>query len=165
MAAGFLFESGVRSTRSRGSSMKPAAIVRLLEAEEAYRTARFGAALELYRQAVAEDSLFAFAALKGAQAASWINRLEEATDLVGVAKANENLLPPRYRPYLRGEVRPDAAQVKYAQVGKINLGLPAFRGNFFRIKCNKITGTSHIEFPRIILVDGAFDAAGLLHIR
>lgn len=81
---------------------KLAAIARLLEGEEAYRSARFATAFERYRQAVAEDSSFAYAAIKGAQAASWQNRLGEAIDLIRVARANESLLPPKYRPYLNG---------------------------------------------------------------
>jgi serine/threonine-protein kinase len=78
------------------------AIVKLFEGEEAYRTARFAAAFGFYRAAVAEDSMFAYAALKGAQAASWLNQLEDAIDLVHRARATAPLLPPKYRPYLRG---------------------------------------------------------------
>jgi tRNA A-37 threonylcarbamoyl transferase component Bud32 len=91
-----------RVDRSPLAERKPSAIVRLLEAEEAYRNARFGAALVLYRRTVEEDSLFAFAALKGAQAASWQNQLDEALELVRHARLNEGSLPPKYRPYLRG---------------------------------------------------------------
>ncbi len=81
---------------------RPSAVVRLLEAEEAYRSARFRRALDLYRQAVVEDSLFAYAALKGAQAASWLTRLDEAIDLIRLARVNDRLLPRKYLPYLAG---------------------------------------------------------------
>jgi tRNA A-37 threonylcarbamoyl transferase component Bud32 len=84
------------------TNRKLSAIVKLLEAEEAYRRAQFALAFERYRQAVADDSLFAYAALKGAQAASWQNRLDEAIDLIHHARANERLLPAKYRPYLVG---------------------------------------------------------------
>lgn len=79
-----------------------AAVARLLEGEEAYRKARFATAFDRYRAAVAEDSLFAYAAIKGAQAASWQNRLPEAIELIRLARASEGLLPAKYRPYLRG---------------------------------------------------------------
>ena len=99
---------------------KLAAISRLLEGEEAYRSARFATAFTRYREAVAEDSLFAYAALKGAQAASWQNRLGEAKDLIRLATLNERLLPPKYRPYLHGmeaylDGRGDAAVAGFRQ--------------------------------------------------
>ena len=96
------------------SDRKLTAIARMLEGEAAYRRARFAVAFDRYRDAVAEDSLFAYAAIKGAQAASWQNRLGEATDLIRLAVAHEQSLPPKYRPYLQGmraylEGRGDAA--------------------------------------------------------
>lgn len=97
-----MLDPGARVDLSPLSDRRLPAIVKLLDAEEAYRTARFGSAYGLYRQAVVEDSLFAYAALKGAQAASWINRPEEAQDLVALARRHQELLPPKYRPYLDG---------------------------------------------------------------
>lgn len=97
-----MLDPGARVDLSPLSDRRLPAIVKLFEAEEAYRTARFGAAFALYRDAVTEDPAFAFAALKGAQAASWENRLEEATDLLRLARANEHALPPKYRPFLSG---------------------------------------------------------------
>ncbi len=97
-----MLDPGARVDLSPLTDRKLSAIVKLFEAEEAYRSARFASAFSLYRQAVAEDTAFAYAALKGAQAASWENRLEEAFDLVQSARAHEALLPPKYRPYLQG---------------------------------------------------------------
>lgn len=97
-----MLDPAARVDLSPLTDRKLSAIVKLFEAEEAYRTARFAAAFTLYRESVAEDSVFAYAALKGAQAASWLNRLEEANDLVRLARFHVSLLPPKYRPYLDG---------------------------------------------------------------
>jgi hypothetical protein len=74
----------------------PAAIANFLQGERAYRRSRFVEALDHYRAAVAGDSLFAVAAMKGGQAASWLERDTEARDLFTLALARERLLPPRY---------------------------------------------------------------------
>ncbi len=97
-----MLDPGARVDLSPLSDRRLPAIVKLFEAEEAYRSARFGAAFALYREAVDADPAFAYAALKGAQAASWENRLEEATDLLRSARENEQALPPKYRPFLAG---------------------------------------------------------------
>ncbi len=80
----------------------PAAQTSWLQGERAYRSFRFAEALEFYLRAVDQDSLFAQAAMKGAQAASWLNQSDDAEALVEIALARDSLLPTRYRPFARG---------------------------------------------------------------
>jgi tetratricopeptide (TPR) repeat protein len=54
------------------------------------------------RQAVNEDSLLAVAALRGAQAASWKNRIPEALQLAQTALADVTFLPERQVDFARG---------------------------------------------------------------
>jgi tetratricopeptide (TPR) repeat protein len=75
----------------------PTAVAIWLQGEREYRNSRFAEALEFYQRTVEEDSLLAFAALKGAQAASWGDRLEAASSLLNVAISHDTLLPFRYR--------------------------------------------------------------------
>jgi serine/threonine-protein kinase len=70
--------------------------------EREYRLTHFAPALDLYQRAVAQDSGLAMAALKGAQAASWLHQLEPAAQLIEVARAGEKALPTRYRYMVRG---------------------------------------------------------------
>jgi tetratricopeptide (TPR) repeat protein len=74
---------------------KPAAVANWLAGEREHRRSQFLAALQHYERAIAEDSNLAIAALKGAQAAGWKSRLDEAERLVDVALANEQFLSPR----------------------------------------------------------------------
>jgi tRNA A-37 threonylcarbamoyl transferase component Bud32/tetratricopeptide (TPR) repeat protein len=80
----------------------PAAMAEFFLGERSYRTAAFADALEHFRRAVALDSSFGIAALRGAQAASWNRRTEEAGALVAVALADEAALPLRQREFARG---------------------------------------------------------------
>ncbi len=95
---------------SRSSS--PKAMLEWVEGEKEYRLSRFEQALEHYEAAIAADSTWAFAAFKGAQAASWTNRAEPALALIDLAVVHESQLPPKYRSfalalqhYLRGDAR------------------------------------------------------------
>ena len=81
---------------------RPAAIAAFLQGERAYRGMRFPEALGLYRRAVEEDSLFTLAAARGAQAASWMSRWEEAEELTALAGRHLGLLPARYGEFVRG---------------------------------------------------------------
>ena len=82
---------------------RPSAITLSVQGDREYRNSRFGSALEFYHRAVAEDSMLAFAAVKGAQAASWHRiGLDEAEQLIGVALENDSLLPPKYRHFAHG---------------------------------------------------------------
>ena len=80
----------------------PAAMAEYFLGERSYRRAAFGDALEHFQRAVAIDSGFALAALRGTQAASWHRRPEEAEALVAVALANEQVLSPRQREFAHG---------------------------------------------------------------
>ena len=97
-----LLEPGRRIDLSALAQRRPAAIAEFLQGEREYRRMRFGQALEHYRRAVGEDSVFALAALRGAQAANWRELNDEANRLVGIAIASERSLPPRYVSYARG---------------------------------------------------------------
>lgn len=80
---------------------KPAAIARFLVAENAFRQLHLADALDNYRLAVAADSTFALAAIRGAQAATWNHRPpEEVASLIMTALAEP--LPPRYAAFARG---------------------------------------------------------------
>jgi serine/threonine protein kinase/tetratricopeptide (TPR) repeat protein len=74
----------------------PQAVQIMVQAEREFHAGRFERALELYREAVQADSGFALAAARGAQAASWNHRYDEARDLIGVATRNLEPLAPRW---------------------------------------------------------------------
>jgi tRNA A-37 threonylcarbamoyl transferase component Bud32 len=78
------------------ASRAPAAIANWLQGEREYRRSRFGPALGYYRRAIAEDSLLAFAALRGAEAAWWMGREDELAELARLAIAHASTLPPKY---------------------------------------------------------------------
>ncbi len=78
----------------------PSAVASFLAAEAAFRRAQPARALELYREAVRADTLFALAALRGAQAATWDHRPSEAAALVRAAIGRP--MPPQYEHYARG---------------------------------------------------------------
>ncbi|HZI27975.1 MAG TPA: serine/threonine-protein kinase [Gemmatimonadaceae bacterium] len=93
------------------------AIALWMQGERQYRLSRFDAASGLYERALADDSLLALAAIKGAQAASWLHERTRALNLVLRALALEAHLTPRYamlarglESYLKGE--PDTAIVR-----------------------------------------------------
>ncbi|MGD2124284.1 MAG: protein kinase, partial [Gemmatimonadota bacterium] len=81
---------------------RPAAIVHWIHGERAYRLSRFEEALASYERTIAEDSLFAFAALKGGQAAAWIKDDERARSLLDVALRHSHLLPVRHQHFASG---------------------------------------------------------------
>jgi len=80
----------------------PGAILLSIQGDRHYRHSRFAEAYDFYRRAVEEDSLLAFAAVKGAQAASWLNRFDDARELTGVALDGDHLLPAKYREFVHG---------------------------------------------------------------
>jgi hypothetical protein len=80
----------------------PAAVAIWLQGEREYRQANFVAALDFERRAVAADSELAVAALRGAQAASWLNDMTEAGALAKAALRHVDLLPPRMASFARG---------------------------------------------------------------
>jgi hypothetical protein len=95
----------------------------------------FPEALDLYRRAVEDDSLFALAAVKGAQAASWMNRWDEAETLTARAERHLGLLPPRYAEFARGWThylagRADSADVHLRRVVELD---PSWSGGWMAL--------------------------------
>jgi serine/threonine-protein kinase len=97
-----LLEPGRPVDLSALAQRRPAAIAAFLQGEHDYRRASFASALEHYRLAVREDSSLAIAAIKGAQAANWRERNQEALALVQVALTTRQALPPRYARFALG---------------------------------------------------------------
>jgi len=81
---------------------RPAAVALWLQGEREYRSFNFARALEFDQRAIEEDSSLAVAAIRGAQAASWLNEFEEAGALADVALRHVALLPGRLAPFTRG---------------------------------------------------------------
>ena len=79
---------------------EPGAIASFLQGEAAFRSVRLEEALGHYRDALARDSSFGFAAIRGAQAAAWGHRETEAAAMV--QRALSLPLPPRYGDFVRG---------------------------------------------------------------
>jgi tetratricopeptide (TPR) repeat protein len=84
------------------SARKPAAVVNFLQGEHEYRRMQFTTALAHYKAAVGQDSVFALAALRGAEAADWLSQSDNDSALVEIALSHEQTLPPAYRPLARG---------------------------------------------------------------
>jgi hypothetical protein len=80
----------------------PAAVAMWLQGEREYRSYNFANALEFERRAVKEDSALAVAAIRGAQAANWLNDADEAATLADAAVRHVALLPGRVAPFARG---------------------------------------------------------------
>jgi serine/threonine protein kinase/tetratricopeptide (TPR) repeat protein len=78
----------------------PAASASFLLAESAFRRVHLSEALDRYRDALKSDSTFGLAAIRGAQAAAWNHRSEEAQSLIDVAIRQP--LSPRYMHFARG---------------------------------------------------------------
>lgn len=97
-----LIEPGRPIDLGKLSERSPAAIARFYNGEVAYRMTRFDEALDQYEAAVAADSAFAIAAVKGAQAAGWLEDATAAADLAALAIANDSLLPTKYREFILG---------------------------------------------------------------
>ncbi len=82
--------------------VSPQAVQILVQAEREFHSGRFERALELYSAAVQEDSTFALAGARGAQAASWKHKQEEAINLIEITVANVEQLAPRWAHFARG---------------------------------------------------------------
>jgi hypothetical protein len=80
----------------------PAALAEYFLGERDYRRAAFTAATEHFQRAVAADSGFALAAVRGAQAATWDSRPTVAEAFVRVALEHEAVLPARQRVFAHG---------------------------------------------------------------
>jgi tetratricopeptide (TPR) repeat protein len=98
-----LLAPGQRVTElSALADRRPAAVALWLQGEREYRRFNFARALEFERRAVKEDSALAVAAIRGAQAANWLNQTEEAGALADAAVRHVALLPGRVAPFARG---------------------------------------------------------------
>jgi serine/threonine-protein kinase len=97
-----LVDPGRRVDLTSLTSRKASAIALWTQGEREYRRSRFRSALDFYQRAVAQDSLTSFAALKGAQAAGWLNLPEDGRPLVAAALAAETGLPSRHRALAHG---------------------------------------------------------------
>jgi serine/threonine protein kinase/tetratricopeptide (TPR) repeat protein len=124
----------------------PGAVAQFLLGESRFRRAQMPEALNHYRRAIALDSTFTFAALRGAQAASWNHHTDEAAAMVNVALSRP--LPARYQQlamgigeYVRGRADSSAAHLTAAlkldpemtlawvQLGEVYTHLLPLRGN------------------------------------
>ena len=117
-----LLEPGRTVDLTALSERRPTAIAHFLQGEREYRRMRFNAALGHYRKAVAEDSALAIAALKGAAAAYWKDKRDEAAELIAVALHHEADLPPRLALFARG-LRSTAAGQADSAVDYLNRAL------------------------------------------
>jgi tetratricopeptide (TPR) repeat protein len=102
---------------------EPAAVARFLLGEAAFRRVHLVDALAQYEAAVATDSSFALAAVRGAQAATWNHRPREAVSLIRLALAHPTT--PRYRHFALGyraylEGRPDSASAEFHRALRID---------------------------------------------
>jgi serine/threonine protein kinase/tetratricopeptide (TPR) repeat protein len=109
-----LVSPGGRIDRSSLSQRDAGAVANFLQGEREYRRMQFRAALPHYQAAVAADSAFALAAMRGAYTASWLSEAPLALALVRTAESNATELPLAHqlvthglRSYLEGNA--DAA--------------------------------------------------------
>ena len=84
------------------AARRPAAVAMWLQGEQEYRNFNFSRALDFEQRAVKEDSSLAVAAIRGAQAASWLNDMTIAGSMSDIAIRNISLLPGRMAPFARG---------------------------------------------------------------
>ncbi|MDQ6611541.1 MAG: hypothetical protein M3Y64_03835, partial [Gemmatimonadota bacterium] len=80
-----IIPGGSRSLQKDWSDRNPQAIALFLAGEAAFRHLQRDSALTLFKEAVSADSTFGFAALRGAQAASWAHQFNDAKSLVHIA--------------------------------------------------------------------------------
>jgi len=83
-------------------NLDPSALSNWLLGERFFRRSRYDSAEVFYQRAVALDSGFTYAALRGAQAADWANDTALALTLVNVALRTGHRLPVRYQEFALG---------------------------------------------------------------
>ena len=81
---------------------RPAAVANFLQGEREYRRMQFAAALPHYNAAVADDSGFALAALRGGYTAAWLSDVSTGIKLVTTALRNASYLAPAQSAVARG---------------------------------------------------------------
>jgi serine/threonine-protein kinase len=116
-----LIPTGGRQDLPSLQGRPPRALAAYFQGERAYRSAAFAEALGHFRTAVLADSSFALAALRGAAAASWVDRSGEALGMARVALEREEVLPDRlahlahgFENYMMG--RADSALARFRHV-------------------------------------------------
>ena len=120
---------GVPASATAGwQDRNPKAIASFLLAEAQHRRAQFSAAVSSYRDAVAADSSFGLAAIRGAQAASWDHRPDQASEFITVA--TRQALPGRYADFARGyraylDGRADSAAAAFQRTLAADPGMAA----------------------------------------
>ncbi|NNF38868.1 MAG: protein kinase [Gemmatimonadetes bacterium] len=97
-----LLEDGREVDLTPLTDRAPGAIALTIQGDRAYRRSDFEAALGFYQRAVAEDSLMAIAAARGARAASFLHRDEVALRLAETAVRSGRMLPARHLDFVRG---------------------------------------------------------------
>lgn len=78
------------------------AVALSIQGDRQYRRSQFGSAQGFYERAVEADSSLAFAAVKGAQAASWNSDFGDAASLIALARRHGDVLPRKYRRFADG---------------------------------------------------------------
>ena len=99
---GILVDPGIDVDLTPLTDRSLAANALSIQGDRAYRQSHFAEALSFYTRAVEEDSLHVFAAVKGAQAASWLSDFGDAGRLSEQALAHADLLPDKYRRFAEG---------------------------------------------------------------
>lgn len=97
-----LIRPGGAAVDERILSRDVPALALYLQGERAYRRGDYRTADSLFSGAVARDSGFAWASLRGAQAANWLTERGRAAQFVAVALRKVDSLPPRYAAFARG---------------------------------------------------------------
>jgi serine/threonine-protein kinase len=97
-----LLAPGRRIDLAALTERRPAAVASWLQGEREYRRGNFDSALVFLRRAVREDSALVVAALRGAQAASWMSQLPEAAQFADLALVRVRQLPGRQGDFARG---------------------------------------------------------------
>ncbi|MDZ4862342.1 MAG: protein kinase [Gemmatimonadota bacterium] len=141
-----LIPTAVPDVEAEWKARPPQAVAHFLLGEAAFRRVRLADALAEFRKAIAEDSTFGIAAVRGAQAAAWNHQPRQAASLIRFATGQE--LSPRYQlfalgvaSYLDGRADSAVAQLRAAldldpsmvvawmQLGEVYMHLLPVEGN------------------------------------
>jgi tRNA A-37 threonylcarbamoyl transferase component Bud32 len=97
-----LIPSGAPSIAAQWEGRSPVAVASFLLGEGFARRARFDSALVHYNAAVAADSQFVLAAVRGAEAANWVHEDHAARALIALALTHRTGLDPRLATFVDG---------------------------------------------------------------
>lgn len=98
----YLLQSGQAVDVGSLRDQSAPAVALWMQGEARYRDARFGEAADFFGRALAADSTFALAAVKGAQARSWLHEMDASKALLDQALRFERRLAPRVALLARG---------------------------------------------------------------